>query len=76
MSSTPNFNKDLDGKIALVTGGTKGIGKAIADRLAQSGATVIVTARTNLMIKIKNTIPQSRTARMHIRSSCPASNYN
>lgn len=45
MSSTPNFNKVLDGKTALVTGGTKGIGKAIADRLAQSGATVIVTAR-------------------------------
>ncbi|WP_158800174.1 SDR family oxidoreductase [Pedobacter sp. L105] len=35
----------LEGKIALVTGGTKGIGKAIADRLAQAGATVMVTAR-------------------------------
>lgn len=30
---------------ALVTGGTKGIGKAIADRLAQEGMEVIVTAR-------------------------------
>ena len=38
-------NKDLSGKIALVTGGTKGIGKAIADKLAQAGAEVIVTAR-------------------------------
>ncbi|TDQ08119.1 SDR family oxidoreductase [Pedobacter metabolipauper] len=38
-------NKELTGKIALVTGGTKGIGKAIADRLAQAGATVIITAR-------------------------------
>jgi NAD(P)-dependent dehydrogenase (short-subunit alcohol dehydrogenase family) len=35
----------LKGKTALVTGGTKGIGKAIADKLAQSGAKVIVTAR-------------------------------
>jgi NAD(P)-dependent dehydrogenase (short-subunit alcohol dehydrogenase family) len=45
MDNNQNFNKVLEGKTALVTGGTKGIGKAIADRLAQSGATVIVTAR-------------------------------
>ncbi len=35
----------LKGKIALVTGGTKGIGKAIADKMSNEGATVIVTAR-------------------------------
>ena len=40
-------NTELEGKVALVTGGTKGIGKAIADRLAQAGAKVIVTARNN-----------------------------
>ncbi|WP_298736092.1 SDR family oxidoreductase [uncultured Chitinophaga sp.] len=38
---------NLQGKTALVTGGTKGIGRAIADKLAQEGAQVIVTARNH-----------------------------
>lgn len=40
-----NFNDELTGKTALVTGGTQGTGKAIAERLASAGAKVIITAR-------------------------------
>jgi NAD(P)-dependent dehydrogenase (short-subunit alcohol dehydrogenase family) len=40
------ISDSLDGRRALVTGGTKGAGAAIAARLARAGATVLVTARS------------------------------
>ena len=52
---------DLTGKFALVGGSTNGIGKAIATRLAESGASVCIMARNKSKLeKVINELDRSR----------------
>jgi len=44
-SSTPLPNFDLSGKVALITGASRGIGEAIAHAYAAAGAKVIIASR-------------------------------
>src|SRR6476646_6363192 len=43
--ATGSGTRELTGYRALVTGGTQGIGAAVAARLCEAGATVLITAR-------------------------------
>lgn len=50
---TNSYNKDMNltGKTILVTGGSRGIGNALAAKLAEEGAKLILIVRTEIQLK-------------------------
>ena len=53
---------DLKGRVAVVTGSSRGIGKAIAERLSQAGAKVVINCR--------NTVDKAEATARQIRDAC------
>lgn len=69
------MNATLNGKIALVTGGGRGIGAAIAVKLAELGATTIVCGRT--LARLQDTAGQIKSAGGHGEAmACDVADWN
>ena len=62
---------DLSGKVALVTGSTKGIGEAIVHRMAEHGAKVVVSSRkTDACEKVADDINKARGSKVAVPIPC------
>lgn len=67
------MNVDLRGRVAIVTGGSRGIGRGIAEVLARNGATCIVTGRNEERLKEVEAVlqaiePTCRAAVLHVEN--------
>ena len=54
------MKEDLKGKVALITGGSSGIGKSVAERLAKEGANLVLLSRTKSKLdEVKRSIQEN-----------------
>ena len=63
------MNLGLEGRVCVVTGGTRGIGAATVRMLAQEGATVLSVARSGAGLELDVTAPD---AGERVLEACPA----
>ncbi|WP_084103412.1 SDR family oxidoreductase [Demequina sp. NBRC 110056] len=62
----------LEGKVAIVTGASRGIGRAVAERLVEEGANVVITGRTeDALVEAVAQMPDGRAVAVAGRSQDP-----
>jgi NAD(P)-dependent dehydrogenase (short-subunit alcohol dehydrogenase family) len=66
---------DLEGKVAVVTGGTKGIGRAIAEHLVNAGSRVLLSARSSHELEISVRELNARAAGRVAGKICDVQDY-
>jgi NAD(P)-dependent dehydrogenase (short-subunit alcohol dehydrogenase family) len=67
---------DLSGRVAIVTGATKGLGRAIAEGLAEAGASVVVSSRKqDLCERVAGEI-SARTGRPTLPLACHVAEWD
>jgi NAD(P)-dependent dehydrogenase (short-subunit alcohol dehydrogenase family) len=76
MSTPGNALFNLTGKVAVITGGSRGIGRAIAQTLAEAGADVVIASRKlEVCEKAAGEITKS-TGRRAIAMACHVGKWN